>query len=152
MNNGGSITDTTMDDKFVAATGPGRPVERKVERILDAVLDSFGRWRHALHLEGVARSADVSKGTFIGICDNAKPCWKACPDRLQSEHGRPPARHEAAAAGLRSKLSSGMQFWVSERQIGRAHHAYRDCHGAGRRPGELSTGRTSGFVFRAAAA
>ncbi|MFO7705094.1 MAG: TetR/AcrR family transcriptional regulator [Halopseudomonas sp.] len=62
-----------MGEKPLATAGPGRPVDpEKLERILDAVLDSFAEGDLHFTIEGIARRADVSKGTIYRHFDNAE--------------------------------------------------------------------------------
>jgi TetR/AcrR family transcriptional repressor of mexJK operon len=101
-----------MGDKLLAATGPGRPVDpEKLERILDAVLDSFADGDMHFTIEGVARRADVSKGTIYRHFDNAEALLEAVLTRLHLNMVGHLPDTEACAGGLRQQLIMlGMQL------------------------------------------
>lgn len=94
-----------MSDKSPAPAGPGRPVDaEKLERILDAVLDSFAEGDMHFTIEGVARRADVSKGTIYRHFNNADALLEAVLSRLHRNMlGNLPDLEECAG-GLREQL------------------------------------------------
>lgn len=94
-----------MGDKPLAAVGPGRPVDPdKLERILDAVLDSFAEGDMHFTIEGVARRADVSKGTIYRHFDNAGALLEAVLTRQHLNMIGNLPDIEECAGGLREQL------------------------------------------------
>lgn len=94
-----------MGDRVLQATGPGRPVDpEKLERILDAVLDSFAEGDMHFTIEGVARRADVSKGTVYRHFDNAEALLKAAMTRVHTNMLGNLPNLEECAGGLRQQL------------------------------------------------
>lgn len=75
-----------MSDKEILPASPGRPVDtEKLDRILDAVLDSFASGEMHFTIEGIARRAGVSKGTIYRHFDNAEALLRAVLERQHRE-------------------------------------------------------------------
>jgi len=75
-----------MDDKEVQSVSPGRPVDvEKLDRILDAVLDSFADGDMHFTIEGIARRSGVSKGTIYRHFENAETLLQAVLERQHQE-------------------------------------------------------------------
>ncbi|MGH1450906.1 MAG: TetR/AcrR family transcriptional regulator [Pseudomonadaceae bacterium] len=75
-----------MNEKEVQTASPGRPVDvEKLDRILDAVLDSFAEGDMHFTIEGIARRAGVSKGTIYRHFDNAEALLRAVLERQHRE-------------------------------------------------------------------
>lgn len=111
-----------MSDIPPVTVGPGRPVDaEKLDRILDAVLDSFAEGDMHFTIEGVARRADVSKGTIYRHFANADALLEAVLSRLHLNMlGNLPDTEECAG-GLRDQLiilgSQLLDFLTSEQGI-----------------------------------
>lgn len=93
-------------------SGPGRPVDPdKLERILDAVLESFADGDLHLTIEGVARRAGVSKGTVYRHFENAEALLKATLARQHRKMVGPVPLSADSIEGLREQLVSlGLQL------------------------------------------
>ncbi|WP_373186032.1 TetR/AcrR family transcriptional regulator [Halopseudomonas sp.] len=75
-----------MSNKEAQPVSPGRPVDvEKLDRILDAVLDSFADGDMHFTIEGIARRAGVSKGTIYRRFDNAEALLRAVLERQHLE-------------------------------------------------------------------
>jgi TetR/AcrR family transcriptional repressor of mexJK operon len=75
-----------MNDKDLQPPSPGRPVDmEKLDRILDAVLDSFADGDMHFTIEGIARRAGVSKGTIYRHFDNAEALLRGVLARQHHE-------------------------------------------------------------------
>lgn len=91
---------------------PGRPVDpQKLERILDAVLESFAEGDLHFTIEGTARRAGVSKGTIYRHFANADALLEAVLQRLYHQiAGQGPAE-ACPADGVRDQLIAlGLQL------------------------------------------
>ncbi|PCC98258.1 TetR/AcrR family transcriptional regulator [Halopseudomonas pelagia] len=111
-----------MDERPLAAAGPGRPVDpEKLDRILDAVLDSFAEGDMHFTIEGVARRADVSKGTIYRHFDNAEALLQAVLTRLHRNMLGNLPEIEECAGGLREQLiilgTQLLDFLTSEQGV-----------------------------------
>ncbi|WP_022962684.1 TetR/AcrR family transcriptional regulator [Halopseudomonas pelagia] len=111
-----------MGDRPLATAGPGRPVDPdKLDRILDAVLDSFAEGDMHFTIEGVARRADVSKGTIYRHFNNADALLAAVLSRLHLKMLGNLPDIEECAGGLREQLiilgTQLLDFLTSEQGV-----------------------------------
>lgn len=91
---------------------PGRPVDpQKLERILDAVLESFAEGDLHFTIEGTARRAGVSKGTIYRHFSNADALLEAVLERLYLQIAGQAPNDLSEAQGVRAQLVAlGMQL------------------------------------------
>lgn len=84
---------------------PGRPVDpQKLERILDAVLESFAEGDMHFTIEGTARRAGVSKGTIYRHFNNADALLEAVLERLYLQIAGQVPNRLSEDQGVRAQL------------------------------------------------
>lgn len=96
----------------MSSSQPGRPVDpQKLERILDAVLESFAEGDLHFTIEGTARRAGVSKGTIYRHFANADALLEAVLERLYRQIAGQAAADQDSSRDIREQLVAlGLQL------------------------------------------